>query len=67
MASAAYSGAFGVNVNAGKPPTLTSGKDDNRNPAALTFSASQSSSIYGNSLTVQPNSYTVLYIMKIKA
>lgn len=33
----------------------------------LYFDASKSSSIYGNSSTVQPKSYTVLYIMKIKA
>ena len=31
------------------------------------FDAHNSNSIYGNSSTVQPNSYTVLYIMKIKA
>ena len=31
------------------------------------FNASRCSSIFGNSTTVQPNSYTVLYIMKIKA
>ena len=30
------------------------------------FNASWSDSIYGNSNTVQPNSYTVMYIMKIK-
>ncbi len=33
----------------------------------ITFNAHNSNSIYGNSSTVQPNSYTVLYIMKIKA
>ena len=32
----------------------------------LNFDASRSSSIYGESSTVQPKSYTVLYIMKIK-
>lgn len=31
------------------------------------FDASKCNSIYGNSTTVQPESYTVLYIMKIKA
>ena len=31
------------------------------------FDASRYNSIYGNSTTVQPNSYTVMYIMKIKA
>ncbi len=31
------------------------------------FDASKYNSIYGSSSTVQPNSYTVLYIMKIKA
>ena len=30
------------------------------------FDASRSSTIYGNSTTVQPASYTVMYIMKIK-
>ena len=33
----------------------------------LHFDASKCNSIYGNSTTVQPNSYTVMYIMKIKA
>ncbi len=33
----------------------------------ISFNAQDSNSIYGNSSTVQPNSYTVLYIMKIKA
>ncbi len=33
----------------------------------ITFDAKNSSSIYGNSSTVQPKSYTVLYIMKVKA
>ena len=33
----------------------------------ISFNAHDSNSIYGNSSTVQPNSYTVLYIMKIKA
>ena len=30
------------------------------------FDASRSSSVYGKSTTVQPASYTVMYIMKIK-
>ena len=33
----------------------------------VSFRASNSNPIYGNSTTVQPKSYTVLYIMKIKA
>ena len=33
----------------------------------INFDASKCNSIYGNSTTVQPNSYTVMYIMKIKA
>lgn len=33
---------------------------------SLTFDASRCSSIYGNSSTVQPPAYTVLYIMKVK-
>ncbi len=62
-----FSGALNFNESAGRTPTLTAGKDDNRNKGAITFNASSSNSIYGASSTVQPNSYTVLYIMKIKA
>lgn len=39
------------------------GSDGGRN---IGFNASRSNSIYGNSSTVQPNSYTVYYIMKIR-
>ena len=34
--------------------------------STLIFSLSSSNPIYGNSSTVQPRSYTVMYIMKIK-
>ena len=37
-----------------------------KNGPRFYFDASRSSSIYGNSTTVQPASYTVMYIMKIK-
>ena len=52
-----------------EPPNSIVGHDstewDNSNQY-LIFDASKSNPIYGNSTTVQPNSYTVYYIMKIK-
>ncbi len=66
-----FSGSLNFNESAGRTPTLTAGKDDNRNKGAITFNASKSNAtcaaIYRDDVaTVQPNSYTVLYIMKIK-
>jgi len=43
-----------------------SGNGDGSGCWYIDFDASRCSSIYGNSNTVQPSSYTVYYIMKIK-
>ena len=57
------SGAFYIYNNLGY---YTGGGGGNSEPK-IGFDASRCSSIYGKSTTVQPNAYTVMYIMKIKA
>ena len=59
----AANGAFRPSANdgAGKGGDWTLGRPDD-----FTFNASWSNSIYGASDTVQPKSYTVYYIMRVK-
>ena len=57
-----YSGAF-VYPPSGYGHFYTTGTGELH---MLEFSASNSNRIYGNSVTVQPNAYTVYYIIKVK-
>jgi len=56
-------GAFYPNYISGWTPSTS---NMGHNMAIYSLDASKSSSIYGNSTTVQPRSYTVYYIIKMK-
>lgn len=65
-ASAGSNGAFSWTITKKKP--LQNGTGNGDTVEALYFNAHDSNPIYSDSVnTVQPKSYTVLYIMKIKA
>ena len=56
-------GAFKIGTRSTTDLNITLGST-NVTHQQIDFDASQSNSIYGNSLTVQPNSFTVRYIIK---
>lgn len=59
-------GALGVRAGTGNFNGITTSPsyDKNTEPDNIYFNASNSNSIYGSSTTVQPNSFTVRYIIK---
>ncbi len=60
----ATTGAFGVSYATNR---AAAGGDWNKQIPKILFDASKCSSVYRNDIsTVQPKSYTVLYIIKIK-
>lgn len=54
-------GAFSATLKGTSRVLSTNGSGD----IYLSFDASRSNSIYGKSITVQPSSYTVCYIMRM--
>ncbi len=64
-----FKSSSGSIIGSGSSPYVSKASATLANNFYTSFNldASKSSSIYGNSSTVQPKSYTVLYIMKIKA
>lgn len=58
------SGAFYITQSRGIDGVYSWSNSSNNRPTAM--DASRSSAIYGKSNTVQPQSYTVVYIMRVR-